>query len=230
MKKKKVYAKGMVWKLRTPAIPSEHMDGLDSLPPHQPVLIYGRESSRKQSKNLEPQISELKKSVETLGFRVMDSFAEIAPGWMDDRTEFSRVIAKAKELGLAIVAEATSRFWRNPHRNDGFLSLLDIERLMAETDGVQLVTLLHPDTPEKEVRRYQTKRGQVGKNRRGGRPKLSAMERRLKMRPLVIEMWADGFSKRRIHRELGVPQTTVWKWIENEKMDRGSTWSLGPRP
>jgi hypothetical protein len=104
-------------------------------------------------------------------------FADVASGWKwDCRPGLRAAIRRAKKEGAIIVAESTDRFIRSKafhtKNNPGAQPTQDeFLMLQRKADGVQLATILPPDTPWREVRGHQSRRGQNGKQRRGGRPR-----------------------------------------------------------
>jgi hypothetical protein len=144
-----------------------------------PVVLYVRVSSRTQGKkrNLFSQLRTSRRQLETLGLKVVAMFRDIASGWQwEDRPGLRNAIQLAKKGGAIVVAESTDRFIRSEafhtKNNPGAQPTQDeFRRLQRIADGVPLATILHPDTPWAEVRGHQSRRGQHGKQRRGGRPR-----------------------------------------------------------
>lgn len=224
MKKKYTYAGGLALKLRTPAICSHAIHWIDDLRP-QPVVLYIRVSSPKQTPNLPGQKMKLIAELEARGFQVAACFVDVESGWSECRTNFLSAIFKAKRMNAIVVAECVNRLWRSYRKKDRTippLSIVGLERLLFEADGVPLATLLHPNTPEGKVRGFQTKRGQEGKGRRGGRPKeLTPIKaRRLRLSPVAVKLRDDRLSFGQIAKKLRLPKTTVAMWIKREKSAR----------
>jgi DNA invertase Pin-like site-specific DNA recombinase len=232
MKRKFRYATARVAKITTVATCSNYINSIDDLKP-SPVVLYLRVSSRSQKQNLPHQIARLRAEVEKRGCWVVDVFREIVPGWEDmygekwGRQAFERAIQRAKELNAVVVAESVSRFrrsfdptWRKGDQQPP-LSVAEIEALMAEAEGVRLATLVPPDSPLEEVRSYETKRGQGGKNRRGGRPakvnEVSKKAKRHLLKPKAKALHSEGYSYRWIGIKLGAPWSTVRDWIKSEQ-------------
>jgi DNA invertase Pin-like site-specific DNA recombinase len=170
----------------------------------------------------------LKAELEKRGFTVIAVYEEIVPGWEDmyserwGRLELERAIVRAKDAKAVLVAPSVDRFrrswnpkWRKKQPQPP-LNLFEIKRLLDEADGVQLATLIHPDTPPEQVRSEQTKRGQAGKASYGGRPKETKKAKRLRLVPVARALWKKGCSYRRIGRRLKVHWSTVRDWLRGE--------------
>jgi hypothetical protein len=153
--------------------------------------------------------------------------SDIIPGWEHvgskrGRHEFERAVFLAKQHGAVIVAESVNRFRRpfdpdyKGRKQELPLSLFDLKRLMVEAEGVPLVTIVPPDTSPSEVRSYQTRRGQAGKDCFGGRPQKRFPKKatRLELTPAAIQLWNAGFSYRKIGQKLGVHFSTVRDWLK----------------
>ncbi len=142
------------------------------------------------------------------------------PSWLTPYAEI------AKEHGYSLLAESTDRFIRSgdyhPHNNPHARpSKSDFIRLRRATLGVALVTLIHPDAAFREVRRHQTRRGQIAKGKTGGRPvrELAGYkkQRREELLPEALELKAQGTSIKKISKELGVAYMTACDWLKEEK-------------
>jgi DNA invertase Pin-like site-specific DNA recombinase len=216
MKKKLIYSHQWAKDIRTPAKASEFISHLEQVKLGLAV-IYVRVSSRTQMHNLQHQISTLRRELEKRGFSVIEVVQEIASGWLDSRIGFFRAITKAKAADAVVVALSVDRFRRayRYHPSDKILPLnvIEVEELMSEAAGVQLATLIHPDTPPEQVRSEQTKRGQVATGRYGGRPKETKKERRVRLLPVVLKLRKSGWSYRKIGRKVKVHWGTVRDWI-----------------
>jgi hypothetical protein len=176
-------AKGKVPRWRHAADPGRASDFIDHLPDAvtagDPVVILCRVSHRNQSKNrnLLGQVQNTRRSVCDLGAEVVAEFSDVASGWVwDERTGFRKAIQLAQRIGATVVAESTDRLIRSKafhsKSNPGAQPTQDeFLMLQRKADGVQLATILHPDTPWREVRGVQSRRGQIAKKRRGGRPR-----------------------------------------------------------
>jgi predicted site-specific integrase-resolvase len=221
---KHTYSPERVTALKTPADPSKYICSIDQVAPRSRAVSYARESSQTQKDNLPHQVNNLKMETEKCGHKVIAEFKQVVYGWdIENQTALEWAILKAKAAGAFVVAESVDRFrrcWRY-RKTDKMLPLnvFEMKQLMAEADGVQLVTLLHPDTPPNEVRRYQTKRGQAGKGNYGGRPvtKLSPRERRIAQMPEALNLRKAGRSWREIAHQLKVPCTTIRDWVKRRE-------------
>lgn len=141
------------------------------------------------------------------------------PSWL---TPYARI---AKEHGAKLLAESTDRFIRSaeyhPHTHPHVRpSKWDFLRLRICTLGVPLVTLIHPDASYREVRRHQTRRGQIAKGKAGGRPVRELAghkkERRERLLPQALELKRQGTSIKKISKELGVAYMTACDWLKEE--------------
>ncbi len=218
---KKKYSR-LIEAIRTPAKASDYIAHIDDLEPGL-VVPYGRVSRRQQQRKgkLNHQIADLTSELERRGHDVTDGFKETASGWADDRTTLQLAILEAERVGAVVMAESADRFIRHPEFNpktnpDILPTVYEFERLMIEAANVQLATLHHPDTHWKIVRSLQTKRGQRGSGHRGGRPaeRFPKKARRLVKKPKAIALRKQGFSYRRIGRDLGVAWSTIRNWTE----------------
>lgn len=225
------YSNELIKALRTLATPSQFILHIDDLKPGSVVVLYGRASTRQQKENLPHQMFKLKAEMEKRGLIVIGAFSEFAHGDDEYRRQFERAVATAQAHGAVIVAETKTRFLRRfkitdedgrrlPSNTRGELRPLTVfdmrEFFQTIPDGVQLVTVNHPDAEEEDDRSYETKRGQEGTGKRGGRPveQCPKKAKRLRLMPKVIELWKSGLSYREIDRTLRLPWSTVRDWIK----------------
>lgn len=216
--------------LRNPKSPrgtaSDYLRALATLAP-QPVVLYCRESSGKQNctGNLEAQIAFDRQLLEERGFTVVADFAEVASGQRDgsklNRPVLLDAIRYARKHGLPLVAESTDRLiraWDFTKYNQGAVPTVnEFELLMAAAGDVPLFTILDPDADWKTVRAFQTQRGRIAKDRKGGRPvgrKPGGMLRRRKL--LLIDVRFQhrlGLPLAEIMENTGLPKTTIRDWV-----------------
>jgi len=210
------------------------------LRPGDKVIIWCRVSGRSQGLNGNPQnqATALRKVCEDCGAIVVDVFEIVGSGL--DTGEYgteehlgmlARAAAKARKEGAILLAESTDRFIRpdfyHSNKCPGALPRTrELDILQEMTLGVQLMTLLDPDAKPREVKRYQTKRGQLLKNNKGGRPPGSEKEkeknepgymksRKERLLPKVLQLHNQGDSIRMIMRKTGLGSTsTVFEWIK----------------
>jgi DNA invertase Pin-like site-specific DNA recombinase len=187
--------------------------------------VSGR--SQRQRHNLENQRDGLREEVERRGGIVIAKFREVVSGWDSDRPVLAAAIEKAKESGAILLAESADRFIRSKdfhtRKNPGALpSVAEFEELKRITAGVVLCTLLPPDTPWRQVRGHQSRRGQRAKARKGGRPPERKWgERRLARIDLARKMRDEGLSYQQIADSLNArddgftDQTpmTIFNWL-----------------
>lgn len=198
------------------------------LRPGLKAVQYGRVSSRTQHhrKNLDAQEAYCKFRLRKLGVPTNRVYREIGAGWSQDRERLQAAAAYAKEIGVVLVAESADRFLRSQDFNtkkrpDVLPSHAEWEKLKESTLGVRLVTILPPDMHWRAVRSHQSRRGQRGKGRLGGRPKNRADSRRgpKKLRRLLLlddalEMRDQGLGLGTIAKELGIPKSTIQRWTK----------------
>lgn len=215
-----------------PGRASDHIVHFESRPDlhGRRVILFCRVSGRtqKKRKNLADQEAFLWRYAEA-SCPIADEVFFVGSGWVNSHefyteaypVHFTRVVAAAKELDAFLLAESTCRFIRpygyHSRRNpDATATRFDLERLMEMAAGVTLATVLPPDAPPEAVRRAQTKRGQEAKGNVGGCPKKTSAgettRRREEKKPRVLEL-ANQMSPRKIGKCLGVPHTTVCRWL-----------------
>jgi hypothetical protein len=114
----------------------------------------------------------------------------VASGWNEGRPSFEETIRLAREIGGVVIAESVDRFIRASHYwarhcPSAQPTEEELQALMDLADGVPLVTVLHPDTPWREVRSHQTRRGQRYRQRFGGRPRRTASRDDRRLRQII---------------------------------------------
>jgi Homeodomain-like domain len=186
------------------------------------VVIWCRVSHHTQDHNgnLNDQEQNLRDELTRMGAIVCDIVREVGPGWRGDG--LNRAAAIARKHGAKLVAESTCRLIRpfdyhSSKNPDAQAREHDLLCLKARTEGVVLVTLLHPDASPAEERAYQTRRGQEAKGRKGGRPAKQppgyTIDRFREMLPIVLRLREGGATIRKIAEETGVPRSTVCDWL-----------------
>jgi DNA invertase Pin-like site-specific DNA recombinase len=205
---------------------SLYFHAIDDLQPGDAVILCLRVSKRAQKKtgNLEDQKRHLRRVVAERGARVVGLIPHEGPGW--DFSWLIPALAKAKECGAKLLAESVSRFVRSKEYHssknpESQPSELQLESLRVLSDGVSLVTALDPNASPAEERSWQTKRGQMFKDRRGGRPLSNSpgykLALRHRLKPLARQMRADGASVGEIVKHTGVARSTVRDWVRYVK-------------
>lgn len=202
--------------------PSNYFRWVRDLTPCR-VVIYARESSRWQDAdgNLRCQIALLRRLLKKLGFSVIKVFKEAASGQRYERSLLDRAAAYAQRHNATLVAEAVNRFVRPqyfdtqrfpncPLHDD------EMERIVEIAGSVPLATYLHPDTPEREVRGYQTRRG-ISERARAKRPARYRKARRESKAPSAIRLNNLGYSIRDVAGILDVPPATIGRWVKSAK-------------
>ena len=138
------------------------------------------------------------------------------PSWLRQAAEI------AKHEDAVLLAESTSRFIRSQQyhsakRPDAQPSDADLQHLRECTGGVRLVTVLPPDATPQQERAFATKRGQVAKARKGGRPRKSKPGykklRRERELSRVHQLRHCGATITEIHIRTGIPRMTIFDWL-----------------
>ncbi len=212
-------------------IASDYISDMRNLKSGQRVVTYCRVSScvQEHSKNLSNQEENLKRELEQRGFIVIRPFKEVGSGWQ----EYRDVLMYAAEHALAndavLVAESATRFIRSRDYNSKTNwkvkpTKAEYRRLLRETQGVKLATLVDPDAIPQKIRSYETKRGKKAKGNAGGRPRKQAgrgdAKRKKMMLPKVKWMLWLGGSLKDVGEVIGVSHTTIMNW-RNELEERG---------
>lgn len=190
------------------------------LPPGALVVLACRVSGRRQrGDTLTGQVAWVRYQIALRGVRAVEVVTHVGPGW--DPWWLARAAAIAAEYGAVLVADSTDRFIRSPAYGGTAQNFqarpTDLEELSYWTEGVPLMTLLHPDATPAEVRAHQRRRGQWASGNKGGRPAAHAAgykkQQREELLPRVVELHHAGLSGRQISADTGVPEATVRRWI-----------------
>jgi hypothetical protein len=203
-----------------------HLEALVSQRPNLKVVLWVRESGRVQEwrKNLRDQEVWLRREVEALGGTVVDVFPAVVSGWDNDRSAFKLAAETVGQHGAILVAESTDRFLRsrsyssskNPSAQP---NRTEWDAFLRDANGIEMATLLHPDTSWQAVRSHQTKRGIAAKSAKCGRPRKHPAgyfkDRRAELLERVLYFrHAWGCSYREIGAETRVPWRTVKDWLK----------------
>ena len=201
---------------------SDTIESFDRLRPGDQVVLWLRVSGREQNRrgNLDAYQDWLSSKSKKRGAVVVARFRRIRSGMAEELDDLEAAAEFAREHGATLLAFSTCRFIRpadynsktNPHAQP---TPHDLERLREATKGTRLMTFVDPDAELDEVRSWQTKCGQKGKDRKGGRPQKAGYKkrRRLRKRPRVLRLRKKGYSLRDISRRLKVPVKTVHDWV-----------------
>lgn len=190
--------------------------------PGDKVVLCLRVSQRSQfhNRNLDDHEANLRRVARRLGAVVVDVVRYVGSGW--DPFWLGKAAAIARQHGASLLAETTDRLIRHPayHSQDNPDAQArdsDLREMQDFTDGVLVLTDLHPDASPSKVRSYQRKRGQWAKHQRGGRPKNNKAgykkERRKAVLPRVLEMRRRGATLGDIVALAKVPKMTASDWI-----------------
>jgi DNA invertase Pin-like site-specific DNA recombinase len=186
------------------------------------VVVFLRESTRGQRQNMPHQRRAVLRAVAEKGVEVIATVRHVGNGAdAATRRELERAVRIARKHGASVVAESSCRFvrppgyntWRSPDLRASAKQLRKIKKL---ADGVQLLTVLHPDLSNEKVMVAQSKRGQHGTGKKGGRPPVKAghrSRRRAKLLPALMELLDQGTSVRDAARQVGVPSGTAFRWV-----------------
>lgn len=199
------------------------------------AILRCRVSRHNQQPQLDDQAAALRHRVEDeLGIPVVGVFGEVAPGWdLDRQPELDAAIqaALAHGPGTVIVAESADRYLRHPVYNGDKKSrptVAAFEALIDRAQGVPLATLLPPDAPYDDVRRYQEERGRKAKGTPVGRPRKTkagdSKKHHVMMRsklfwlgkygPLKQE---DQLSVRKLAARFNEDKTQIQRWLDEFK-------------
>jgi hypothetical protein len=192
------------------------------------VLLLCRVSSSDQDRNgsLKAQSEWCRKSLVERGYELFSEFLEVASGWAEDRDVLIRAAKKAKQIGAVLVAESTDRFIRpryfNPSKNpDAWPSDEEFCRLHTDTLGVPLRTILPWNWRWSRVRAHQIRRGQLIKDRKGGRPKIKkpGYKKLLRFTNISKIYWLRlcGVMSHEIRDLTGIPKRTLQRWLNGRK-------------
>ena len=146
----------------------------------------------------------------------------IQSGWDDDRLVLEVAAELAHKEGAVIVAESPDRFIRSidfhTKTNPGALpTVAEYEKLMEVVGDVTLATVLPPDAPWKKVRGYQSRRGQIAKGSKPGRPKKTRYKRRDESEISRAREMKGEHSIGKIAKAVGRAKSTVQYWLSPEK-------------
>jgi hypothetical protein len=159
------------------------------------VVLYCRESF--DNGNLQDQVDALRRAVQQLANKlditiaIVGEVAEVCSGKIPNRRGFLQAVTMAEENAAdALVALTTDRFLRNPvytpQHSDAWPTTKNFEDLQAYARGVQLATVLRPDTPYRKIHANHIRRGQQAKDNKGGRHPAGYMKaRRDQLKPIV---------------------------------------------
>ena len=186
------------------------------------VVLACRVSScqQKKKKNLDDQEKNLRLIATQLGLVVVACSKQTTSGWKPHW--LVGVYRKAREKGASVLAESTDRLIRNELYNSQTqpefqASEQNLQLLPELFEKVGLFTCLDPMASPSEVRSFQTKRGQLAKGSKGGRPRKACpgykKEQRLKQMPIALQLRQAGYSIGEIAKKLGRPKATIQCWL-----------------
>lgn len=213
-----------------PGLACRWLHALDELPPSRAVIL-ARVSSWTQAfnDNLAPQLDFIRQRCLARGFEAIAIYSEVGAGWRSgrelDRGRLRAAIEVARERGAIVVAESTDRFIRSVDYDPqtcpwAWPTEFDFGLLAELAKGVTLATALHPNTPWREVRGHQSRRGQAGKDQKGGRPRITRAgdlkRRRQRWFDAVRELDQMGWCLDDLEGFTNVPRSTLHRWIRED--------------
>ena len=224
--RKKVSAKKSIENKVTPGDASKYIS-YDCIKSGDKVVLYCRVSTRQQnhSGNLIAQEAYLRAQITSKGAIVVNAVHFVGSGFFPLHLAYAATLAK--QCGAKIVALTTDRLIRNNfYKSTGSnlernarANLEGLETLKQCAQGIELVTLLHPNASLNECLGLQKKIGQEVKGRKGGRPKKNSpgykKVRRNENLQIVRRLRIEGVGIREIARRLGLPEATVRYWVRN---------------
>ncbi len=202
--------------------PSTYIQSMDEIKPGTKVWLWCRVSSGLQDANGNnaDQEVELLTAVEGLGGIVVGVTAH-AGKVSEAEAQLCKVANMASRSDAVLLAESTSRFVRHPNYHPKLRPHLvagaNILRDLCWVCGdVTLVTMLDPDAKWQDERAHQSKRGQLQKGNRGGRPTkpIPGYKKRCQGLMLSKVFWLSktGFSVRDIAAMLKQHTTQIQRW------------------
>lgn len=218
-----------------PGVASEliwHLPDLIECHGSLPVVILARVSAREQDRtgNLTPQVDYLERAAKLHELKIVKILREVGSGWrMDDRSVLTHALDVAREHGAILLVESTCRLIRSTDfhnsQNPGAVpTKAEFEFLRELAGNVPLATVLRPDTPWEYVRSHQTRRGQVAKDAKGGRPRAvragDKKRRRQELQVRVRRLYGRGLSLADLPSFFDVPRSTLHDWLKLPKKPR----------
>lgn len=183
--------------------------------PGDRFVLCLRVSVRQNRTHLADQERVLRRAVERGGGVVIAVITHVGSGF--DPYWIIRAAGAAMMWGATILAESTDRFRRSgdyhsSKHSDAQASQSELKDLVWWAGGAQLMTLLDPDAPAKEVRSHESKRGQYGNL--GGRPGKPGYKKRKRMTllPQALRLFEREWSVRAVAKKLRLPSSTVGDW------------------
>jgi hypothetical protein len=199
--------------------------------PGDNVLLWCRESHPQNAAHLDHDEAALRDSATKRAANVVGVHRCVAVGYDGSHqsrgcwvAELARAAALAKKHGAKLLAAETDRLVRHPAFHPKLNPTAqaresDLADLVSWTDGVPLLTLLHPDASSGVARSSQTKRGRKAVGRYGGRPPKRQpgykKKRRLDLLPRILELYSHGMRLGQIVVETRVPRRTISRWLSN---------------
>lgn len=201
------------------------------------VVLYLRVSSGPQEHrgNLLTQEWKLRRACKKYGIPIVAVFKETCSGRVVVEARAALIAAAecARKheaetgvhtvvLALSVDRLVRSRDYHSVHSLNAIPAKREFIKLDKLTDGVTLVTGLHPNMPPPKVRGCYTRLGQRFKGRKGGGDRKPGWtkRRREKKLPLVRHLLKQGMNVTDIarHEEIKVPRSTVTDWLKEYEL------------
>jgi hypothetical protein len=194
---------------------SDYIQTWDTVKPGDSVVLCARKSFADKNDSLDDQEANLRREALAAGAKVVGIVRYEGSGRHPDW--LCKAVVVAKKHNAKLVAESTSRFRRNDfysnRHQEAQARTCELEDLRYWTEGLPLVTHLHPDASPSEERSYQTRRR--SNRKRGGRPSKPGYKkrRRARLKSKALAMRAAGKSLGEIAKQLGCPRSTIQGWM-----------------
>ena len=197
--------------------------------PGDRVLLVLRVSKVENREHLEDQETNLRRRVKSKGGTMVGIRRYVGSGF--DPCWVGRAVKKARYLGATILlAETTDRLIRHREYHsvknpDAQATEEQLQELAGYAGGMILMTHLHPEASPREVRGYQSKRGQREKGRKGGRPKKRRYGPRYDTWPKALRselkhLRANEVPFRDMEAETGIPKSTIQRYLSQFRAQR----------
>lgn len=195
------------------------------------VVIYPRVSSRtqKRKRKLKSQEDSLRLQLRRAGIHVLAAFRECGSGWDDDLERRAAAAEYAARYGAILVVDSVdrllrSRLFRHNDKEPKLPTDYEFQALFERLGNVRIASIVHPNTPWKEVRKHQIHRG-YGVHCEPGEKKA----RREKLKATVLWMhhkWKHSLGE--IAADTGVAKSTIEDWIVEDRRKKASGFSVSP--
>ena len=197
----------------------------------RPLIVVGRVSTPDQARdgNLNRQTRYLRQFAHhELHRPIIAQFTYVGSARrVENRPDIRKAVALARLTGADILMLTRNRLLRNWDGRIDRDAEPDEEqwnKMNRLLRGVRVLTVLPPDAPPKEVRRFETKMSPLV-----GRPTLKS-KRREKLKPEALALREKGWSVRRIASHLHTPRSTVQDWVAERRPGASGMGNENPVP